>query len=51
MKDCGKENILAGDRFEGFNTVTKKNGVFWDIKTQFELQRRHITPPLQSLPS
>jgi hypothetical protein len=25
-----------------------KNGVFWDIKTQFVLHRRHITSPLQS---
>jgi hypothetical protein len=26
-----------------------KNVVFWDIKTQFLLHRRHITSPLQSL--
>jgi hypothetical protein len=25
-----------------------KNVVFWDIKTQFLLHRRHITSPLQS---
>jgi hypothetical protein len=25
-----------------------KNGVFWDIKTQFVLHRRHITSPIQS---
>jgi hypothetical protein len=25
-----------------------KNAVFWDIKTQFEPHRRHITSPLQS---
>jgi hypothetical protein len=25
-----------------------KNGVFWDIKTQFVPHRRHITSPLQS---
>jgi hypothetical protein len=25
-----------------------KNGVFWDIKTQFVLHRRHITSPLQN---
>jgi hypothetical protein len=25
-----------------------KNGVFWDIKTQFIPHRRHITSPLQS---
>jgi hypothetical protein len=28
--------------------VTMKNAVFWDIKTQFTLHRRHITSPLQS---
>jgi hypothetical protein len=25
-----------------------KNAVFWDIKTQFVLHRRHITSPLHS---
>jgi hypothetical protein len=25
-----------------------KNAVFWDIKAQFVLHRRHITSPLQS---
>jgi hypothetical protein len=25
-----------------------KNVVFWDMKTQFVLQRRHITSPLHS---
>jgi hypothetical protein len=25
-----------------------KNSVFWDIKTQFVLHRRHVTSPLQS---
>jgi hypothetical protein len=28
-----------------------KNAVFWDIKTQFVLHRRHITSPLQSTAS
>jgi hypothetical protein len=28
--------------------VTMKNGVFWDIKTQFVPHRRHITSLLQS---
>jgi hypothetical protein len=28
--------------------VTMKNTVFWDMKTQFVLHRRHITSPLQS---
>jgi hypothetical protein len=27
--------------------VTMKNVVFWDIKTQFVLHRRHIIPLLQ----
>jgi hypothetical protein len=35
-------------RFEVFTAVTMKNGVFWDIKTQFVPHRRHITSPLQS---
>jgi hypothetical protein len=35
-------------RFEVFTAVTMKNGVFWDVKTQFVLHRRHITSPLQS---
>jgi hypothetical protein len=30
-------------RFEVFTAVTMKNGVFWDIKIQFVLHRRHIT--------
>jgi hypothetical protein len=28
-------------RFEAFTAVTMKNAVFWDIKTQFILHRRH----------
>jgi hypothetical protein len=35
-------------RFEVFTAVTVKNDVFWDIKTQFVLHRRHITSLLQS---
>jgi hypothetical protein len=35
-------------RFEVFTAVTMKNVVFWDIKTQFVLHRRHIMAPLQS---
>jgi hypothetical protein len=31
-----------------FMAVTKKNTVFWGIKTQFVLHRRHIMSPLQS---
>jgi hypothetical protein len=34
-------------RFEVFTAVTMKNVVFWDIKTQFILHRRHIASPLQ----
>jgi hypothetical protein len=26
-----------------------KNAVFWDIRTQFILHRKHITSPLQSI--
>jgi hypothetical protein len=37
-----------GVRFEAFTAVTMKNVVFWDMKTQFVLHRRHITSPLQS---
>jgi hypothetical protein len=36
-------------RFEVFTAVTMKNVVFWDIRTQFVLHRRHITSPLHSL--
>jgi hypothetical protein len=35
-------------RFEVFTTVTMKNAVFWDVKTQFVPQSRHITSPLES---
>jgi hypothetical protein len=35
-------------RSEVFTAVTMKNAVFWDIKNQFVLHRRHITSPLQS---
>jgi hypothetical protein len=37
-------------KFEIFTAVTVKNVVFWDIKTQFVLHRRHIMPPLHSPP-
>jgi hypothetical protein len=40
-----KEMIV---RFEIFTAVTMKNVVFWDIKSQFVLHRRHTTSPLQS---
>jgi hypothetical protein len=42
------ESILKYATFEVFTAVTMKNAVFWDIKTQFVLQRGHITSPLQS---
>jgi hypothetical protein len=35
-------------RFEVSTAVTMKNVVFWDIKVQFVLHRRHITSPLES---
>jgi hypothetical protein len=42
---------MGGDlhivRFEVFTAVTMKNGVFWDIKSQFVLHRRHMTSLLQ----
>jgi hypothetical protein len=41
-------NLLIPVRFEVFTTVTMKNVVFWDIKTQFVRHRRHITSPLHS---
>jgi hypothetical protein len=34
-------------RFEDFTAMTVKNSVFWDIKSEFVLHRRHITSPLQ----
>jgi hypothetical protein len=40
--------ITGNVRFEVFTPVNMQNGVFWDIKTQFVPQRRHITSPLQS---
>jgi hypothetical protein len=41
-----KENDSV--RFEVFTAVSKKNVVFWDIKTQFAPHRGHITSPLES---
>jgi hypothetical protein len=35
-------------RLEVFMAVIMRNVVFWDIKPQFVLHRRHITSPLQS---
>jgi hypothetical protein len=35
-------------RLDVLAAVTMKNVVFWVIKTQFVLHRRHITSPLQS---
>jgi hypothetical protein len=46
-RSLAKSNI-TDVRFRGFTEVTMKNAVFWDIKTQFVLHRRHITSPLQS---
>jgi hypothetical protein len=39
-------NCIA--RLEIFTAVTMKNVVFWGIKTQFLIHRRHIASPLQS---
>jgi hypothetical protein len=45
----GRHNWLVSFvRFEVFTAVTMRNVVFWDIKPQFVLHRRHITSPLQS---
>jgi hypothetical protein len=41
------ENGYESLRFELFTAVAIKNVVFWDIKTQFVLHRRHITSPLE----
>jgi hypothetical protein len=41
-------NVPYTVRCEVFTAVTMKNVVFWDIKPQFVLHRRHITSPLQS---
>jgi hypothetical protein len=43
-----KTKKLLYVRFEVFTAVTTKKAVFWDIKVQFVLYRRHITSPLQS---
>jgi hypothetical protein len=45
---CEKSIYINIIRFEVLTAVTMKNVVFWDIKTQFVLHRRHITSPLQS---
>jgi hypothetical protein len=43
-----KRRILKTSvRFEVFTAVTMKNVIFWVIKLQFILHRRHITFPLQ----
>jgi hypothetical protein len=42
------KHLMHYVRFEVFTAVTMKNVIFWDIKTQFVLQRRRITSPLQS---
>jgi hypothetical protein len=44
----GKRGAEEDVGIEVFTAVTMKNAVFWDIKTQFVLHRRHITSPLQS---
>jgi hypothetical protein len=44
----GTQLHLTFVRFGVFTAVTMKNIVFWDMKPQFVLHRRHITSPLQS---
>jgi hypothetical protein len=44
----GGEGTDAYVRCKVITVVTMKNIVFWDIKPQFVLHRRHITSPLQS---
>jgi hypothetical protein len=35
-------------RFEVFTAVTMKNVVFWDIKTEFVLHRRHTAVTMKN---
>jgi hypothetical protein len=44
--DPNRKQHRAG--FEVITAVSMKNVVFWDIKTEFVLHRRHITSLLQS---
>jgi hypothetical protein len=48
VSDIKGGTYIEGVRFVVFTAVSMKNGVFWDIKAQFILHRRHITSPLQS---
>jgi hypothetical protein len=43
-----RSNIPCLVRSDVSTAVTMKNVVFWDIRTQFVLHRRHITSPLQN---
>jgi hypothetical protein len=43
-----KRALWYSVRFDVFTAVAMKNVVFWDIKLQFVLRRRHITSPLES---
>jgi hypothetical protein len=45
---CNSKYKVDYVKFEVVTAVTMKNVVFWDIKTQFVLHRRHFTSPLQS---
>jgi hypothetical protein len=42
------EQLCKLHKIQVFTAVTKKNAVFWEIKTQFVPHRRHITSTLQS---
>jgi hypothetical protein len=51
MGESGQMDLKHSSvRFGVFTAVTMKNVVFWDIKPQFVLHRRHITSPLRHKP-
>jgi hypothetical protein len=41
-KKTSVSNYILFVRFEVFTAETMKNVIFWDIKTQFVLHRRHV---------
>jgi hypothetical protein len=43
---CSGMKMLGNARVEVFMAVTMRSVVFWDIKTQLVLHRRHITSQL-----
>jgi hypothetical protein len=48
LRNCAVPVLFV--RFEVFTAVNMKNGVFWEIKSQFVPRRKHITSALQNLP-